>query len=269
MTIYEGRCIMKYEVILMYDVIAANVECLDIEVLNQSWSGGTAYSYKMKKRPCWGLCFITDGSIAYKTNNSKTVAESGDIVILKSGSLYRAEFLKHRTNDILINVHCSASSKADLIGDITLIKNREDLKNDFIEILNYAEFTERDYMVKSVFYRILDSLTQYGIETSLSAKIKQMINANPSVSEADIAKSCSVSVSTLQRAFKDAYGKTVTMYKNDVRIARAKKLLLSGMYSVEATAEILDFCDSAYFSRFFKKYTGVSPKKYVDQAYRM
>ena len=52
MTIYEGRCIMKYEVILMYDVIVANVECLDIEVLNQSWAGGTAYSYKMKKRPC-------------------------------------------------------------------------------------------------------------------------------------------------------------------------------------------------------------------------
>lgn len=253
----------------MYEVIAENAECSKIEVLNQSWAGGTTYSYKTKKRPCWGLCFITDGSIAYKTNDSKTVAESGDIVILKNGSLYSAKFMQHRTNDILINFHCNNSSKAEHIGDITLIKNRDDLKHDFFEILNYAELKERDYMIKSIFYRILDSLSRHGIETALSAKIKQIINSNPSSTEADISKSCSVSVSTLQRAFKDAYGKTVTEYKNDIRIARAKRLLLSGMYSVEETAAMLNFCDSAYFSRCFKKNTGVSPKKFVKQAYTM
>ncbi|MGN1095108.1 MAG: helix-turn-helix domain-containing protein [Eubacteriales bacterium] len=251
----------------MYDIIAANAECSEIEVLNQSWAGGTSYSYKMKKRPFWGLCFITDGSIVYRTKNSKTVAESGDIVILKKGSLYSAEFMKHRTNDILINFHCSASSNIDRIGDITLIKDRKDLKNDFLEILNYAVFKERGYMVKSVLYRILDSLTQSGLETALSAKIKQIINSDPSASEADIAKAFSVSVSTLQRTFKYAYGKTVSKYKNDIRMEKAKKLLLSGMYSVEETAVILNFCDSAYFSRCFKKYTGLSPKKFVKQAY--
>ena len=115
-------------------------------------------------------------------------------------------------------------------------------------------------MVKSVFYRILDSLTQVGIETTLSAKIKQIINSDPSASEADIAKACSVSVSTLQRTFKHAYGKSVSEYKNDIRMAKAKKLLLSGMYSVEETAEMLKFCDSAYFSRCFKKHMGLSPK---------
>ena len=246
---------------------AESTDCSKIEVLNQSWAGGTAYFYKMKKRPFWGIIYITEGSIVYKTQNSEIIAESGDIVILKKGSLYSAEFIKHRTSDILINFHCNASSNADLMGDITLIKNREDLKDDFFEMLNYAEFKERGYMVKSVFYRILDSLTQVGIETTLSAKIKQIINSDPSASEADIAKACSVSVSTLQRTFKYAYGKTVSKYKNDIRMAKAKRLLLSGMYSVEETAEILNFCDSAYFSRCFKKHTGLSPKNFVKQAY--
>ena len=251
----------------MYDIIATNAECSEIEVLNQSWVGGTTYSYKMKKRPCWGLCFIIDGSIVYKTKNSKTVAESGDIVILKKGSLYSAEFIKHRTNDILINFHCNISSNADWINDITLIKGRKSLKNDFLEISDYSVFKERGYMVKSVFYRILDSLTQVGIETTLSAKIKQIINSDPSASEAAIAKACSVSVSTLQRTFKYSYGKTVSKYKNDIRMAKAKRLLLSGMYSVEETAEILNFCDSAYFSRCFKKHMGLSPKKFVRQSH--
>lgn len=251
----------------MNGIIAANADCSEIEVLNQSWAGGTAYSYKMKKRPFWGICFIKEGSISYKTKNSETVAESGDIVILKKGSLYSAEFGGHRTKDILINFQCDIPREADRISDITLIRDRKDLKDDFLEILNYSTFMERGYMVKSVFYRILDGMAQSGIETALSAKIKRIINSEPSASEADIAKSCSVSVSTLQRTFKYAYGKTVSEYKNDIRMAKAKKLLLLGMYSVEETAIMLNFCDSAYFSRCFKKHTGLSPKKFIKQAY--
>lgn len=251
----------------MNGIIDANADCSEIEVLNQSWTGGTAYSYKMKKRPFWGICFIKEGSILYKTKNSETVAESGDIVMLKKGSLYSAEFGGHRTKDILINFQCDIPLEADRIRDITLIKGRKNLKDDFLEISDYALFKERGYMVKSVFYHILDSLTQSGIETTLSAKIKQIINSDPSASEADIAKACSVSVSTLQRTFKYAYGKPVSKYKNDIRMAKAKRLLLSGMYSVEETAEILNFCDSAYFSHCFKKYTGLSPKKFVKQAH--
>ena len=87
----------------MANIISANAECSEIEVLKQSWVAGTTYSYKMKKRPCWGICFITDGSIVYKTKITKTIAESGDIVIIKKGSLYSAEFVNQGTNDILIN----------------------------------------------------------------------------------------------------------------------------------------------------------------------
>ena len=208
----------------MNGIIAANADCSEIEVLNQSWAGGTAYSYKMKKRPFWGISFIKEGSILYKTKNSETVAESGDIVMLKKGSLYSAEFGGHRTKDILINFQCDIPLEANRIRDITLIKGRKNLKDDFLEISDYALFKERGYMVKSVFYHILDSLTQSGIETTLSAKIKQIINSDPSASEADIAKACSVSVSTLQRTFKYAYGKPVSKYKNDIRMAKAKRL---------------------------------------------
>lgn len=251
----------------MNNNIAANAEYSEIEVLNQSWAGGTAYSYKMKKRPFFGICFITDGAISYKTENSEIIAESGDITVLKKDALYRAEFLAPQTKDILINFQCSSDFAADENNDITLIKGCKSLKDDFLEVLNYAAFSERGCMVKSILYRILDGITQFGAETALSAQIKQLINSEPAMSEADIAKACSISISTLQRTFRAAYGKTVSEYKNDIRMARAKKLLLSGMYSVEETAIMLNFCDCAYFSRCFKKHVGVSPKKFIKQTY--
>ena len=88
-------------------------------------------------------------------------------------------------------------------------------------------------MVKSVFYRILDSLTGFGVETERSAKIKRIIDSDISMREADIASACSVSVSTLQRIFKCAYGKTVTEYKNHLL------LLLIRSQRIRCTLKIL------------------------------
>ena len=87
--------------------------------------------------------------------------------------------------------------------------------------------------------------------------------------EAELAERCLVSVSTLQRVFKNTYGKTISEYRNELRISKAKKLLITGNYTVEETAEILGFYDSAYFSRCFKKAEGLSPKKYLKQYYTM
>lgn len=254
--------------IMMNDTIAANAQYSKIEVLNQSWTGGAVYSYKKKKRPHWGICFIADGEVVYKTEKLKIAAKKGDVVVLKKDASYSAEFTMY-TDDILINLQCSNDFAADEKNDITIIRDCKNLRDDFIEILNYAEFKERSCMVKSVFYRILDGITKSEAETALSAKIKKIINSDTEFAknEADIAKACSVSVSTLQRTFKEAYAKNISEYKNDIRMAKAKRLLLSGMYSVEKIAEMLNFCDCAYFSRCFKKSVGMSPKKFIKQAY--
>ncbi len=65
----------------------------------------------------------------------------------------------------------------------------------------------------------------------------------------------------LVRAFSAAVGLPPHVYQTQVRIARAKTLLMQG-YTITAVAQATGFADQAHFSRQFKRLNGVTPKKY-------
>ena len=71
-----------------------------------------------------------------------------------------------------------------------------------------------------------------------------------------------MSVSKLKVLFRTEYGGGVTAYIIDKRLELAKKLITNDDYSVTETADKLGFSSVHYFSRLFKKKTGVSPLEY-------
>lgn len=62
--------------------------------------------------------------------------------------------------------------------------------------------------------------------------------------------------------FKQATGKTIFNYLNELRIVKAKKLLENGLHSISDVAEMTGFNDAYYFSKVFKKYAGTTPGRY-------
>lgn len=85
-----------------------------------------------------------------------------------------------------------------------------------------------------------------------------------SYSVSALAKSCNVSVRTLERFFLPAFGDTPRCWLNGLRMQRAVELLRDGS-NVNETADGLGYHDRSHFSREFKKYCGVAPKKYAGQ----
>lgn len=62
--------------------------------------------------------------------------------------------------------------------------------------------------------------------------------------------------------FKQATGSSFKEYLNMVRIEESKRLLINTEYSIIDIALATGFDDQSYFSKVFKKYTGLTPKQY-------
>lgn len=79
----------------------------------------------------------------------------------------------------------------------------------------------------------------------------------------DVADEICLDKSYLGRLFKEECQMTVMGCLRDVRLAKAKELLLRGMSSGEV-AEKTGFGDAAYFAKSFKQATGISPARYRE-----
>lgn len=73
---------------------------------------------------------------------------------------------------------------------------------------------------------------------------------------------------SLNRQFKKLTGQTIFAYLNKLRIEKAKQLLSTGFYTVTDVASRTGFHDVYYFSKVFKKLTGMSPGKYNQSTSR-
>lgn len=85
------------------------------------------------------------------------------------------------------------------------------------------------------------------------------------MSVSDISRALGTSASYLSRIFKESTGETIIRTISNKRIEMAKAYLRETDYKVYEVADILGFENVTYFSRFFKKHTGISPKEYKEK----
>ncbi|WP_162341517.1 helix-turn-helix domain-containing protein [Paenibacillus paridis] len=84
---------------------------------------------------------------------------------------------------------------------------------------------------------------------------------------AELAQKAGLSQGYFSRAFQEEIGKTPTKFIMDLRMAKAKNMLLYGN-SVKDTAVQVGFEDEFYFSRKFKQHAGLSPLTYMKSRRR-
>ncbi len=78
----------------------------------------------------------------------------------------------------------------------------------------------------------------------------------------DIAEYLKISPGYLSSCFSRCMNQTVSDYIAEVKIAHAKELIDSGQFLIYEIADQLGFENAYYFSKVFKKVTGMSPKNY-------
>lgn len=74
-----------------------------------------------------------------------------------------------------------------------------------------------------------------------------------------------ISVSTLRRIVHDYTGYPLNEFLHRLKVAEARNILLNTELTVKEIGEALGYKDTFYFSRVFKRITGVSPRSYRNR----
>jgi two-component system response regulator YesN len=80
----------------------------------------------------------------------------------------------------------------------------------------------------------------------------------------EVAAHVYLSPAYFSRVFKDEIGENFNIYVNLIRIDMAKKILVNEKVSLTDISMMVGFDGQSYFSKVFKKTTGVTPNKYRE-----
>ena len=80
----------------------------------------------------------------------------------------------------------------------------------------------------------------------------------------DVAEHTYISACYLSRLFTKELGKSFVEYLSEIRIEKAKEFLKQDNYKTYEVAEMVGIKDAHYFSKLFKKCTGITPSEYKD-----
>lgn len=209
---------------------------------------------------------VKQGSFLYQIGEDKEeVASQGEIVICPpQQSFYRKIIQPAEICMIKFKIEEPFLLSDKKIRVSNLLRFHEDLYK-----LEGCLFCDRlfDEPVFSHYCMDILYLTIEGVgENSKISFAKNHIeqNYNKDIRIDELAKQMGYSTPHLINKFKACYGITPKAFLSQVRILKAKELLLSTDRLSKEVAYILGFLDELYFIRFFKKYTGLTPKQFRE-----
>ncbi len=152
---------------------------------------------------------------------------------------------------IKLDVQISGFSVNDLFQPEYLLKfnNLDELKQDLSSLLH--EFIGLSHMEEgTLISRIRQYMLEHYAENLSLSKIAQEHYLNPSY---------------LSQLFKSKTGENISRFLEDIRIEKARELLSGLSVSVVDVAFMVGYNDARYFSKVFKKNTGMLPSAYQER----
>ena len=220
------------------------------------------------------LYFVISGSGMLISENEKMPLEPGYVYLAPCGmkcGFYGTPSVTKVFVHINLSLTKGGGDVFESVGHfMRLPKSKEQLEN--IKKWYLDGDVTGHLMLKGEIMRCICEFLQtaerkFGISKNYSKPVTEAINyarmhltANLTVSE--IAEASLSSKSNLSALFKKEVGQSVAKYIEDLLMSEAQTMLLYSEKTVGEISERLGFCDQFYFSRWFVKRFGTSPKQY-------
>ncbi|MEH7490687.1 helix-turn-helix domain-containing protein [Neobacillus niacini] len=206
------------------------------------------------------LSIIKEGRLEELKNFTKMEEES-------TGVLSKSSYIRSKKNIAIAGI--TLATRASIDGGLHpemafslsdgYIQRLEDLKTikeiDQLQGEAFFTFTERVHHVKEDRFSKTISTCKNYIYTNRYEKI----------SHDDVANQVELSHSYLSILFKKEVGISVSEYIQQVKIEEAKNLIEYTHTPLSEIGSLLNFSDQSYFTKVFKKHTGITPKQYKEK----
>lgn len=202
---------------------------------------------------------------------------------VRSGNKQAAQEL---LNELLVHLYCAAGNDLQTIKarirELLVLMSRAAIDGgaDVDEIFNLCcryeqqvdSFDSPEVLnrwVGSILHKFIsfvfdfNDIKHQNVIFKTTAYIKEHLNEKLSLDQ--VAEQVYLSKSYFCRIIKDELGCTFTEYVNRLRIERSKTLLRTTGSSIAEIACAVGIDDQSYFTRIFKKQTGVAPGKYREK----
>lgn len=244
--------------------------------------------------------YILSGKGQHKINNVGYEVERGDTVFINIGQTHSfqsvgemkyvncillPEFMSNELADSenVLDI-LSLSFFDDFDGKIEKLTPKVSFRGDkMIEVEEIIKMMLKEFSGKELGYKSIlkGYLTVYlskilremrgndivGITrhiTKISPDILKYIEENYSeqITLTELAQKCFYNPSYFSRVFKECYGKKLTDYIHEKRIAASMRLLRETALSVEQISTQVGYQEKRQFYKMFRRYTGVTPRNY-------
>lgn len=232
-------------------------------------------------RADYNIIYITKGKGYFTTQGQTIVACPGDVFLYLPGVPQHYIF-KGEDSTELYWMHISGYAIGEQLDKLGLSQNPfyhvgidPTIIGLYKKIIREMQLKDPGYdQLSSGLLTVLLSLyarkTVYAKSNSsvlIDSDVREAINMmhykyNEEYSAEYYADLCNLSLSRFIHKFKDATGMSPLEYIIRIRIDEAKRLLHSTSYNVSEISVIVGYENPLYFSRVFKKETGVSPVVY-------
>lgn len=186
---------------------------------------------------------------------------------------FNKDLLSYEVKEFSLNVFNLFSKHGDF-STLFIDKENSDSLNTIFNLIE-KEYTHHSAnlllirtLLKAFLLKLMASAQQQLISPDYNEKRIYhflLLLENHFVTERSVnfyADKLSISAKRLNQILKPRIGKTINQLIQERLLIEAKHLLFIGKENIKEISFTLGFQDSSYFSRFFKKMTGMSPEKF-------
>lgn len=231
-------------------------------------------------RKDYQLIYVNNGVLYYyDKNGTKHTANKGSFVLYKPSEYQEYILYKNDETDIYW-CHFGGNFAEVLLKKYNLfdkrvisLKPKEEYNklytNMRINLENKSKYFAElgSLYLQELMVMIADEINSQNETESFPASYLTALNYlnknyYEKISVEELSKIATVNEKTVTRHFLKYQGQTPIKYLNNLRIEKAKTLLLQTSYKINEISLAVGFQDALYFSTLFKSLNGVSPREF-------